>query len=121
MDIYLGPTKVNIRRAIRAIATFFGGSVPSYVNEQTLLDPSTIVQLGVALVRVDFLSTLATTSFKVAWKNRVDAPYGRVSAHYLGIDDLIAEKTHFARLQDLADIEQLKRARAKALLKGSKT
>ena len=120
LDIYLDPTTTNARRAIRALTKFFGGTAPSYINEENLTDPSTIVQLGVAPIRVDILSSLATTTFATAWKHRLDAPYGQVPAHYLGIDELIAEKTHFARPQDVADVQQLIRARDRTARKSSK-
>jgi hypothetical protein len=111
LDLYLGPGRRNARRVVRAIANFFGGTAPSYVSIDNLADPSAIIQLGVAPVRVDLLPRLFTTDFETAWKRRVRAPFGEVPANYLGLADLMAEKRHFARAQDLADLEQLERAR----------
>lgn len=110
LDLYVGRTKTNARRVVHAVGAFFGGTAPSYVNEQTLLDPDTIVQLGVAPIRVDFLSGLVTVTFNAAWKRRLDAKFGAVSAHYLSLADLISEKAHFARPQDLVDLQHLRRA-----------
>jgi hypothetical protein len=74
------------------------------------LDPRLIVQLGVAPVRVDVLSHFATLSFAEAWRTRVDAPFGTVDAHFLGREQLLAEKRHFDRPQDRADVVGLLRA-----------
>jgi hypothetical protein len=114
LDLYVAPTRRNAARVVRAIAAFFGGTAPSYVSVENLLDPKVFVQLGVAPVRVDLLPKLFTTTFRAAWKRRVTARFGTVEANYLSRADLIAEKRYFSRPQDLADLEQLnRRARIK--------
>jgi tRNA 2-selenouridine synthase len=92
---------------VTAIARFFGGTAPSYVSVRNLLDPNIMVQLGVAPVRVDLLPRLVTVPFAKAWKRRVRAKFGKTPANFLGLADLVAEKRHFARAQDIADLEQL--------------
>lgn len=113
LDLYVGPGRRNAARVVRAISRFFGGTAPSYVSIEHLRDPSVIIQLGVAPVRVDLLPRLFTTDFKSAWKRRVRASFGTVPANFLALADLMAEKRHFARAQDLADLEQLERAEAR--------
>ncbi|NCQ35465.1 hypothetical protein GW813_10445 [bacterium] len=110
LDLFIDPTEANARQVLRALAHFFGDSVPGYVTVAALRDPDSIVQLGVAPVRVDILSALATVSFRRAYNRRVDAHFGAVPAHYLARVDLIAEKRHFDRLQDRADVAALMRA-----------
>jgi hypothetical protein len=107
LDLFVAPTAANANRFIRALAEFFGGNAPSYITAKALLDPNLIIQLGVAPVRVDVLSHFATLSFAEAWRTRVDARFGAVDAHYLGRDALIAEKRHFDRPQDRADVASL--------------
>jgi hypothetical protein len=114
LDLYVDPTSANARRTVRALTRFFGGSAPSDATIASLMDADTIVQLGVAPVRIDLLGALATTTFKSAWAKRVDAPFGKVPAHYLSLDDLTAEKAHFGRPQDRADLVHLRRAQARA-------
>ena len=114
LDIYIDPTPANARRTIQALADFFGGSAPKYVTLEALLDPDSILQLGVAPVRVDLLSHFATMSFRKAWAARRPASFGSVPANYLGLVELIAEKQHFGRPQDIADLLVLRRARARA-------
>ena len=90
-------TRANAERFVKALSDVFGGPAPSYVSIKTLLDPNLIVQLGVAPVRVDVLSHFGTMTFAEAWRSRVDAKFGSVDAHYLGRQQLIAEKTFFDR------------------------
>lgn len=107
LDLFLAPTAANANRFVLALGDFFGGTVPSYVTVDALLDPKLIIQLGVAPVRVDVLSHFATLSFAEAWRTRVDAKFGAIDAHYLGRAQLIAEKRHFDRPQDRADVAAL--------------
>jgi hypothetical protein len=111
LDVFIAPTSANARRAAAAVASFFGGTPPKYADAESLLDPNTIVQLGTAPVRIDILSKLGAGRFQDAWKRRVDARYGTVPAHYLSLEDLIREKEHWRRAQDIADLEVLRRVR----------
>ena len=111
LDLYLAATRANARRVIRAVAEFFGGTAPSYISVENLLDPDMLIQLGVAPVRVDLLHEPETVPFAVASRRRVCAPFGRVQASFLSLPDLIAEKTHAGRAQDLADLEHLRSAK----------
>ena len=77
-------------------------------------NPETILQLGVAPQRIDILSSLsAIKDFEHAWGRRARGRYGSVATQYLSLDDLIRKKEATGRLQDLADAEVLKRARAR--------
>ena len=114
LDLFIAPTRANAERFIRALSDFFGGPAPRYVSVKTLLDPKLIVQLGVAPVRVDVLSHFGTLTFAKAWRTRVDAKFGSVDAHYLGREELIAEKTFFDRPQDRADVAALRRKASRA-------
>jgi hypothetical protein len=107
LDVFVEPTKANARRLLVALGTFFGGSPPSYVTVEAVLDPDTIIQLGVAPVRVDILSAFGTLTFREVWKHRCRAAFGSVPASYLSREHLIAEKLHFDRLQDRADVASL--------------
>jgi hypothetical protein len=80
------------------------------VTEAAVLDPDTIIQLGVAPVRVDILSAFGTLTFREAWKHRQKASFGSVPASYLSLEHLIAEKLHFDRPQDRADVVALRAA-----------
>ena len=89
LDILLEPTPENAHRALAALREFFGGADLGYTVED-LTDPQWIVQLGVAPVRIDLLSEIpGFPSFEAAWRNRVDAQFGAVQVHYLGLDDLL--------------------------------
>lgn len=114
LDILIEPTPANARSLIRALRAFFGGVDLGY-SENDITDPRWIIQLGVAPVRIDLISEIpGFGSFEKAWRNRVDARFGVVAAHYIGLGELIASKEAVSRPQDRADLRILKRARGRA-------
>lgn len=111
LDILLEPTPGNARKTLAALREFFGGAELGYTVED-LTDPRWIIQLGVAPVRIDLLAELpGYPGFSAAWKNRIEARFGTVKAHYLGLDDLIQAKESAGRAQDRADVQILRRAK----------
>jgi predicted nucleotidyltransferase len=111
LDIWVDPTAANAHRVLAALREFFGGVDLGYTVED-LLDPQWIIQLGVAPVRIDLLSEIpGFAGFEEAWKNRVDAQFGAVKVHYLGLADLIQAKEAAGRPQDRADVRVLPRGK----------
>ncbi|MFA6242454.1 MAG: nucleotidyltransferase [Candidatus Hydrogenedentales bacterium] len=120
LDILIEATAKNARKVLQSLKAFFGGAELDYTVED-LLSPQWVVQLGVAPVRIDLLSGISgLDSFETLWKRRVDAQFGTVSAHYLGLDDLIESKVATGRMQDRADVGHLRRAKRAKADKGSR-
>ena len=96
---------------------FFGGAELGYTVED-LINPRWIIQLGVAPIRIGLLSELpGLPSFQAASKSRVDAHFGSVGTHYIGLDDLTRAKEESNRAQDRADVRVLHRAKSRQLAK----
>jgi predicted nucleotidyltransferase len=111
LDVYVEPTTENAERVLAAVRDFFGGADLG-LTAADLTAPQRVVQLGVAPARIDLLSSLAAIhDFAAAWERRVDARFGGVDTHFLGLDDLIAEKEGAGRDQDRADLRSLRAAR----------
>ncbi|MBI4515471.1 MAG: nucleotidyltransferase [Deltaproteobacteria bacterium] len=112
LDVLIEPTATNARKVLAALRDFFEGAELGY-SEQDVTDPRWIIQLGVAPVRIDLMSEMpGFGNFETAWRNRVDAAFGCVPAHYLGLDELIGAKGAVDRPQDRADLRILKRAKS---------
>lgn len=113
LDILVQPTAVNARNVLAALNDFFGSETGYTASDLT--DPKYIIQLGVAPVRIDLMADLSgCPSFDAAWKRRVEAAFGAVRTHYLGLDDLIHAKEAADRPQDRADLVALRKAKARA-------
>lgn len=107
IDVLLDRTPANARRACTAITTFLGAPAPN-VTEAALLNPRTLVVLGVPPVRIDILTSIdGVTSFAGAWKRRAEGHYGDVVTHFISRADLVIAKRASARPQDLVDVSVL--------------
>jgi hypothetical protein len=112
LDILIEPTRANAQRALNALRDFFGGADLNYTIED-VMDPDCILQLGVAPVRIDLLSSIpGCPDFPAAWRQRVEARFGVVPTQYIGLEDLIRNKEATDRPQDRADAGVLRRAAA---------
>ncbi len=113
LDILLDPAPANARRALTALRDFFGGADLGLTVDD-LTDPRWIIQLGIAPTRIDLLLRVpGCPSFEGAWGNRVQARFGAVKAHYLGLEDLVRAKEAAGRAQDQADVRFLRRAKGR--------
>ena len=111
LDVLIDPTPTNARKLLAALRDFFGGIDLGYSVED-VTDPRWIIQLGVAPVRIDLISSIpGFASFGAAWKNRIEARFGSVPAYYIGLDELVAAKEAVRRPQDQADLRILRRVK----------
>lgn len=108
IDIWLEPTRENARKLMRAFRVF---GIPMVgVTAEDFATPGTQFNLGVAPCEIDFLTTIPGLEFESAWSNRVISSENDFPIYYLGKADLIRAKQTAGRLQDLADIDELRRA-----------
>jgi hypothetical protein len=108
LDVFIEPTAANAKRVLRALADFFGTEL-SYTPED-VTDPDTVIQLGVAPVRIDLLGALpGVRGFATAWRARARGRFGKVPAPYLSLEHLMAAKRAADRPQDRADLVVLQR------------
>lgn len=110
IDVLVDRSPANARRTRAALSAFLGTEAPN-ITEAKLVDPRTLIVLGVAPVRIDILTSIdGVPSFGAAWKRRVEGSYGAAAAHFISLDDLIVSKSAAGRPQDLADLDVLQRA-----------
>ena len=90
---------------MRALDEFGFGSVR--LNVEDFANPGRIVQLGVAPVRVDIVTSLTGISWEEAAAGKKQGIYGDVPVYYIGKEQFIANKRATGRKKDLADVEAL--------------
>ena len=108
IDIWLEPEPENASRLMRAFRRF--GIPMTGVTEEDFATSGTQSSLGVPPCEIDFLTTIPGLDFKSAWSNRVTTEENDFPIHYLGKPDLILAKQTAGRPQDLADLDELRRA-----------
>jgi hypothetical protein len=105
LDILVRPDGENAKRILKALEGFGFGALGLTVEDFNV--PDKIVQLGVAPVRVDLVTSLTGLSWEEAAAGRVKGTYGDVEVPYLGRKEFIRNKRAIGRKKDLADLEAL--------------
>lgn len=105
MDILIKPDKENAERILRALDAF--GFAELDLTAADFEAPEMVIQLGVAPVRVDIVTSLTGVDWEQAYSGRVRGKYGDVSVDYIGRQQFIANKRATGRKRDLADLEAL--------------
>ena len=111
LDVWIDRTDANARRVISALRAFFGSAV-SCVTMPKLMNPRTVLVLGVPPIRIDILTQMdGPKTFRAAWAKRVTTRWAGVDANFLSAEDLILAKIASGRPQDLVDVAELQAAR----------
>ncbi len=105
MDIFVRPDPENAKRILGALDEFGFGS--SGLKVEDFGTPDQVVQLGVAPVRIDLVTTLTGVSWKDAEAGRAEGSYGDLKVYYIGKRELILNKRALGRKKDLADLEAI--------------
>lgn len=107
IDILVEQSLENAGRILKAIKEF--GFADISLAEKDFLEISQIIQLGVAPIRIDILTSIKGVDFLEFWENRVIGRYGDIQVNFISKEDLIQCKRISGRMQDLADIEKLEK------------
>lgn len=105
MDLFFNPAAANVNRIIKTLTGF--GFPPDKLNSEMFTTPGNIVTFGVSPVRVDFINGIDGVTFEAAWPNRVRRAYGSVTANFIGLDDLLRNRSSTGRNRDGLDVEEL--------------
>ena len=105
LDVLVQPEPMNAGNIVRALHEFGFGSVG--LTEADFEEKGRVVQLGFPPVRVDIITSITGVSWEQARSGRVQGQFGDVSVHYLGRDELIANKRVLGRKKDIADLEAI--------------
>ncbi len=105
IDLLVRPDLENAQRILDALSGFGFSLVDLAVED--FVNPDKLVQLGVAPVRVDILTSLTGLSWEEVAAGREGGIYGDVAVCYIGKKEFILNKRVLGRKKDLADIEAL--------------
>ena len=105
IDLFVKPDARNAERIVSAIDEFGFGSLN--LSEADFSSADNVIQLGVPPVRVDIMTSLTGISWDKARAGRTAGSYGGITVHFIGREDLIANKRALGRRKDLADLEAL--------------
>lgn len=105
IDVWIPAILNDPQRVFRALRTF--GAPLRGLTTKDFEDPTMILQIGVAPVRIDILVALPGVSAKEAWRHRRRTRYGKTPIAVLGLEELIKAKKAAGRPQDQLDLSKL--------------
>jgi hypothetical protein len=96
----------NALNIVEALRQFSFGSLGLQPNDFLVQDQ--VIQLGYPPSRIDILISLKGVDFESAYESKIQAPIDDVTVNFIDLDNLRKNKKATGRLQDLADLENLK-------------
>jgi hypothetical protein len=109
LDLWVRPDEHNAERVLQALSDF--GAPLGDLTAADLSKKETIFQIGVPPLRIDIITDVDGVEFADAWPDRLETVFGGVPAFVISRHHLITNKKTAARLQDLADVQQLELTR----------
>lgn len=109
LDVWVRPDKANAKIILHALSDF--GAPISDLTEDDLSRKGTIFQVGLRPLRIDIITAIDGVEFAEAWPDRLKTEFGGVPTFVISRQHLITNKKASARLQDLADVEQLQQTK----------
>ena len=105
LDVWVRPDERNSQKVLRALSDF--GAPLNDLTADDLNRKGTIFQIGLPPLRIDIITAIDGVEFVDAWPDRLQTLFGGVPAFVISREHLIANKKTAARMQDLADVQQL--------------
>jgi hypothetical protein len=105
LDLWVRPDEANAQRVLHALSDYGAPSRDLTANDLTKKE--TIFQIGLPPLRIDIMTDVDGVEFAEAWPDRLETSFGGIPAFVISRHHLITNKKTAARLQDLADGQQL--------------
>ncbi len=105
IDIFIERSDENAQKILHALKDF--GFCELDVMVDDLIKDDIIIQLGVAPVRIDLLTSISGVDFYDAFSTKALRSFGKTKANFISKEFLIKNKRASGRTKDLADLELL--------------
>lgn len=113
IDIFFDSTPENVTKLFSALIEFWEGQIPGIESKDELIEPGVIIQFGLPPNRIDLINRIEGVIFKEAWDDKVTEIITineiKISVCYIGIKQLIKNKSALDRPKDLDDLKYLKK------------
>jgi hypothetical protein len=105
IDFFVEPTEENATRLMQALDRFGFGDVG--IEQQDLVTPGKVIQLGFPPSRIDLVTSITGVIFAEAQASHVATDLDGLPVRILGRDALLKNKRAAGRAKDLADLEAI--------------
>ncbi len=114
VDFFFDSSDENVLRLHSALSEFWEGVIPGLSDFRELTEAGKIIQFGLPPNRIDLLNRIDGVTFSDAWSNRLTVAMSlgseTITFSYIGLEDLIRNKTASGRPKDQEDLRFLLRA-----------
>jgi hypothetical protein len=93
-------------KIITALAEFGFGSLG--LTAQDFQEPHQIIQLGYPPNRIDLITSPDGIDFQICYASKIEVMLDDIAVKFIDLDNLKKNKLASGRLQDLADLENLR-------------
>jgi len=106
IDIWIEISEVNSQKIITALTEFGFGSLG--LTPQDFQEPHQIIQLGYPPSRIDLITSPDGIDFQTCYASKIEVLIDSIPVKFIDLDNLKKNKLASGRLQDLADLENLR-------------
>jgi hypothetical protein len=106
LDVWIERDPDNVAKLMKALLQFGFGSLD--LAAEDFLEPEQIIQLGYPPNRIDLITSPPGVDFDRSYVARVVVTIDDVPVYFIDLENLKKTKKAAGRLQDLADLENLK-------------
>lgn len=107
IDVLIRPSAGNAGSVVKTLRDF--GFAALGVCADDLSRPGQVVQLGAKPNRIDLITSLEGVTLDEVWASSVAGAIDGVPVTFIGREELIRNKEHVGRPQDLADASALRK------------
>lgn len=107
VDILLKVSEENADKIMEVLNDFGFGGIG--ILKDDFLKEGQVIQLGYPPNRIDLLTEISGVKFDDAWKNKSTIKIENTNLNFLGVEELIKNKSATGRKKDIADVEILKK------------
>jgi len=109
IDILVRPSQSNAANLARALDQFGYSELASEAGE-AFQTPNRMASLGNPPMRIDIMNAIDGVKFDEALKGSLVQDLGPLQLHFLGLAELVKNKTATGRVKDKLDLELLREA-----------
>lgn len=110
LDIFIDRSATNAQAVYAALEAF--GAPLGDVAVEDLQKPNFVIRFGVPPICIDIITGIDGVNFEAAWQSSAEHTVDGFTARYISAEEFIKNKLASGRLQDLADVEAVRRAQA---------
>lgn len=110
LDVCIWADPDNALRMVKVMDDSGFGSLG--LTSQDFSEEGQVVQLGTPPNRIDILTSVSGVDFEACWDRRVEVMLDSIEVPFIGLDDLVENKLATGRIQDIADVEGLRRSQS---------